>query len=339
MSQPRTLLLSRNAIAALATPADYLSSTRAAFIDLDANRCELPAVGHVPAAMGAFHIKAASRRGEWPAAAIKVNGNFPHNPARHRLPTIQGFIALLDADRGCVLALMDSIEITARRTAAATALAAQHLARRGSTDVGLIGCGAQARYHLDALLGVAAIRTIRFCEPREDAAEAFASYARSCNVDVRRVTEARAAAHDADIVMTLTTSREPLLEFADIAPGTFVAGVGADAPVKQELAVDLLCASRVVVDRLDQCAAMGDLHHAIQAGAMRAEDVHGELSGVVAGRTAGRVDDVQRFVFDSTGIAALDLAAAWMVYDRARARADIPWIALNDVDSSEQVAV
>src|SRR4051794_28806925 len=122
MIAPPVLLLSRSAISGLATTRDYLAAMQAAFADLARGRFEVPDVGHVPGIGGMFHIKSAQRGGSPSLAAIKVNGNFPENVARRQLPTIQGFVALLDAECGCVLALMDSIEITARRTAAATAL-------------------------------------------------------------------------------------------------------------------------------------------------------------------------------------------------------------------------
>ena len=124
MNAPPVLLLSRTAISKLATTRDYFHSMQTAFADLAYGRFDVPAVAHVPGVGGMFHIKCAQRAGSRALAVIKVNGNFPDNGVRHDLPTIQGFVALLDAERGCVLALMDSIEITARRTAAATALAA-----------------------------------------------------------------------------------------------------------------------------------------------------------------------------------------------------------------------
>src|SRR4029453_17238161 len=134
---------------------------------------DVPAVGHVPGVGGMFHIKAAQRAGSPALEVIKVNGNFPGNRAQHDLPTIQGFVALLDAERGCVLALMDSIEITARRTAAATALAAKYLAKPGSRSLAMIGCGVQAVYHVEALRDVAAIEAVAFCDPRDEAAAVF----------------------------------------------------------------------------------------------------------------------------------------------------------------------
>src|SRR5688572_24561884 len=169
-SAPPTLLLSRSVIAGLATTQDYLAAMHDAFTGLAEQSYRLPDAAYVPAKGGGFHVKSASRLGAGAMAVIKVNGNFPGNGVAWSLPTIQGFIAVLDAERGRVLAIMDSIEITARRTAATTALAARHLARGGSRTLGIIGCGAQARYHVEALRDVAPLETIFFCDSRDAAA-------------------------------------------------------------------------------------------------------------------------------------------------------------------------
>jgi ornithine cyclodeaminase/alanine dehydrogenase-like protein (mu-crystallin family) len=330
MSAPPVLLLSREAVSKLATTRDYLAAMQTAFADLAASRFEIPAVGHVPGVGGMFHIKAAQRSGSPPLAVIKVNGNFPDNRARHDLPTIQGFVALLDAERGCVLALMDSIEITARRTAAATALAAKYLAKPGSRSLALIGCGVQARYHVEALCDVASIETVAFCDPRAEAADAFGAQVRELGLSARKVDDAKAAARGADIVVTVTTSTRPLLELTDIDPGTFVAGVGADNPAKHELAADLMKASRVIVDSVAQASTMGDSHHAIAAGAMKVTALRGDLADLVAGKAAGRASDDERWIFDSTGLSVQDLAAAEMIYDRARAAGGVPQIHLGN---------
>ncbi|HET9448752.1 MAG TPA: hypothetical protein VFO35_20945, partial [Steroidobacteraceae bacterium] len=122
----------------------------------------------------------------------------------------------------------------------------------------------------------------------------------------------------------------PVLGLTDIEPGTLVAGVGADNPSKHELAADLMQASRVIVDSVAQASTMGDLHHAIEARAMKATDVHGELAELVAGRVAGRTSGAERWVFDSTGLAIQDLTAAEMIYDRARAAGGVPQIPLGN---------
>ena len=107
------------------------------------------------------------------------------------------------------------------------------------------------------------------------------------------------------------------MDAADVPPGCFVAGVGADNEQKHELAPDLLARSVVVVDVLEQCARIGDLHHALAAGAIRREDVHAELADVVTGRRPGRRSASEITVFDSTGTALEDVAAALLVYERA----------------------
>ena len=148
-----SLLLSNTDLVALMRPADYLSAVERGFLALRDGRAVSSPPMHVEARGGAFHAKAASLAGERDYVALKLNGNFPANP-RAGLPTIQGAILLCDADTGAVLAIMDSIEITLRRTAAATALAARHLAKPGATSVAICGCGAQAPAQLEALLDV-----------------------------------------------------------------------------------------------------------------------------------------------------------------------------------------
>lgn len=330
MPAPATLLLSRALVSRLATPKDYIAAIRSAFADMAEDRVEISSVGHVSGINGAFHIKAAGRALAPAFAVVKVNGNFPENCGRYQLPTIQGFIALLDAERGCVLALMDSIEITARRTAAATALAAQYLADPDAHTIGIIGCGVQARYHIDALVEIAPIRSVLYCDLNDQAAGSFEAYLHNAGLLAKRVGDAREACQGADIVVTLTTATRPILELADVAPGTFVAGVGADNPYKHELAPDLLCASHVVVDSLRQASTMGDLHHAFASGDMTAGAVYSELADLVVGRVPGRRDKTERWVFDSTGLAAQDLAAAAMVYELARANEQVPQMQFND---------
>jgi ornithine cyclodeaminase/alanine dehydrogenase-like protein (mu-crystallin family) len=119
------------------------------------------------------------------------------------------------------------------------------------------------------------------------------------------------------ICVTCTTSQQPIIFRRHLHPGLFIAAVGADNPAKQEIDADALAYSRVVVDSLAACAAGGDLHHAIRAALMAEHDVHGELSSIVAGRRPGRRTAEEICVFDSTGTALQDVAAAMLVYSRA----------------------
>lgn len=271
---------------------------------------------HVPG--GGFHVKAAALDAGRPYFAAKVNANFPSNPGRHGFPTIQGVVVLFDASRGEPLALLDSVEITLRRTAAATAVAAKYLARPDSRTVALYGCGVQGRAHVHALREVLPIERVYACDVDPAAAERIAREFGSMLEVVPAAAEGFAArALSSDVCVTCTTSRDYLLRASDVAAGAFVAGVGVDDPAKRELSPDLIARSRVVVDVLEQCVAIGDLHHAIAGGVLTRDEVHATLGEVVAGRRARRTTEHDVFVFDSTGTALQDVAAAALVFERA----------------------
>jgi alanine dehydrogenase len=277
-----------------------------------------PGVLSVPAPEGAFHVKAAGlRRGRLYFAA-KTNANFPANPARHGLPAIQGVIVLCDADDGRALAVMDSMEVTARRTAAATAVAAKWLARPDASTVTVCGCGRQGRAQLRALTRVLPVRRAYAFDCERAAAESFArELSQELGLEVTATRDHAEALRTSDVCVTCTPSREPFLLRDQVRPGTFVAAVGADSHDKRELDPWLMAAAVVVADVLDQCAAIGDLHHALNAGALRREQVHAELADVVTGRKPGRRSAEEVTVFDSTGTALEDVAAAAVVYEQA----------------------
>jgi ornithine cyclodeaminase/alanine dehydrogenase-like protein (mu-crystallin family) len=129
-----------------------------------------------------------------------------------------------------------------------------------------------------------------------------------------------AAMQASDICVTCTPAHQPILQLENIRPGLFIAAVGADSPDKQELEPAVLGQSKVVVDVVEQAASIGELHHAIDAGVMTAADIHAELGQILAGERPGRTSDEETFVFDSTGTALQDVAAAALVFDRAQSR-------------------
>ena len=271
---------------------------------------------------GGFHIKTAGILAESandrPVFVAKVNANFPGNPRRSGFPTIQGVLALFDADDGRLLALLDSMEITSVRTAAATAVAAKYMARADATSVGICGCGEQGRSQLRALACVRSIRrAAAFDLDYERARHYAAEMSSELAIEVAPVREVADATRQADIVVTCTTSTHWFLGRQHVGNGTFIAAVGADNPHKQEIEPELLAESTVVADMLEQCATIGDLHHALAAGVMHRADVHAELTDVVSGAKPGRVSPDETIVFDSTGTALEDVAAAMLVYEAA----------------------
>ena len=269
---------------------------------------------------GGFHVKT-SGLGVGPKYYVaKVNANFPRNRLDNGLPTIQGVIALYDASNGVVLAIMDSVEITTLRTAAATAVAARHLSRAESTRATMIGCGVQGRSQLLALSRILELERVMAYDLDGRLAREYAhDMSRAIGCSVSTVDNYRNAARDSDIIVTCTPSHIPLLSVSDVREGTFIAAVGSDNEDKQELEAGLLASSKVVVDVMEQCAAIGELHHALDQGVMTAADVHAELGDVVSGRRAGRENPAEVIIFDSTGTALEDVAAASVVYERALA--------------------
>jgi len=315
-----TLVLTRRDVAALLDLDACIAAVEAAFAAYGEGRMGLPAVAGVHADGGGFHVKAASLALGRPYFAAKVNANFPGNGARHGLPTIQGAVILFDGATGRVLAVLDSIEITILRTGAATAVAAKHLARRVESVVTVCGCGVQGRVQLRALARVRPVRRVMAWDQDPARADAYArEMAAELGVPASAIDAPGIGAEESDVVLTCTPAAQWFLGRRDVRPGTFVAAVGADNEHKQEIEPALLAHSTLVVDVLNQAATIGELHHALDAGAMTREQVHAELGEIVAGKKPGRSTGDEIIVFDSTGTALQDVAAAAVVYERALA--------------------
>ncbi|HEX9162274.1 MAG TPA: ornithine cyclodeaminase family protein [Thermoanaerobaculia bacterium] len=263
---------------------------------------------------GVFHIKTAAIGRRFGA---KANANFPSNPARRGLPAIQGLMLLFDSGDGRPLAVLDSIELTAMRTAAATAVAAKYLAPQNATTVAIAGCGKQGRAQLEAIARVLPVkRALAFDVDCDRALQ----YAAEMSGRLRVPVTARESLEgiDAGVWITCTPSPTPFLHRSHVKPGAFVAAVGADNSSKSEIAPELMAGSRVVTDVTDQCIEMGDLHHAIAAGAMTRDDVVAQLGEVIATNRNVRTTEADIVVFDSTGAGFEDAAAAALIYERAR---------------------
>ena len=281
-------------------------------------KAQQPGTLGIHAEHGTFHIKAGVLDLGRQYFAAKTNANYPGNVERYGLPTIQGVIALFDAERGTPLAILDSREITSLRTGAATAVAAKYLARADASIATICGCGVQGRTQLLAVAAVRKLTRVYAVDRHRENASRFArEMSNELGIEVIVAPDLATAARASDICVTCTPSRQVILGAGDVNRGAFVAGVGADNPDKQELDPALLARSAVIVDILDQAATLGDLHHAIAAGVMTREDVRAELGAVVAGKTAGRLHDDEIVVFDSTGTALQDVAAAAAVYEKA----------------------
>ena len=308
------LLLSGADIERLLTPRVCIAAVEDAFRQLASGKVPAPGILGMHATEGSFHVKAGFLAAERPYFAAKVNANFPHNGQRHGMPTIQGAVILFDAGNGLPLAVMDSIAITAIRTAAASAVAARYLAAEVCETALLCGCGGQASAQLRALLEVREPKRVLAYD--QDGAKAT-TFAKAADFPVTPVEDLARAARESDLIITCTTARRYFLSHDMVRPGTFIAAVGADHEQKQEIDPQLLASAKLVTDLTEQACKIGDLHHAIEAGVMSAAGVHAELGEVIAGRKPGREHADEIIVFDSTGTGLQDVAAAIAVYRRA----------------------
>jgi ornithine cyclodeaminase/alanine dehydrogenase len=319
MKLDATLILSRQEIANLMSFGEYVDAVEDAFRVYTEGKALSPGLLDIEAQGGAFHIKAAGLKLAKTYVAVKVNGNYPQNMNRYGLPTIQGAITLCDGETGYPLAFMDSTEITINRTGAATAVAAKYLARTDSTIATICGCGKQGRIQLIALKYALPLERVFAYDIVEDAARAFADQMTSeLGISVIPALALQDATRQSDVIVTCSTSRQSFLGKDDVPSGAFVAAVGADSHDKQELDVHLMISNKIVVDVLDQCAAIGELHHAINEGVIKTSDVYAELGEIVAGRKRGRTSRDEIIILDTTGTAIQDVAAAAIIYERAK---------------------
>lgn len=237
---------------------------------------------------------------------------------RQNLPSVMATIILNDPNTGCPFAIMDGTYITNIRTGAAGAVAVKYLARRDSSVIGLIGAGMQARTQLLAIREVLPrVEQVRVFDQRRDASLVYAEeMGVNLSIDIRPV-ETVEEATEADIVVTTTPSRKPVIRKQHIRLGTHINAIGADAKGKQELEAGLLSKAKVVVDDIEQASHSGEVNAPLSEGLITIENIYGTLGEVVANIKKGRENDEEITIFDSTGLAIQDIICAKLAYDRA----------------------
>ena len=253
-------------------------------------------------------------------SAVKIVNVHPENRVKYGLPTVMATIVLVDPRNGFPIAVMGGKTITDMRTGAAGGIAAKYLARRNSRIVGFIGAGAQARTQLAALLEVfGSFDEVRVWSidktKRKFKEEMDAKYGHLCRIVA--VESAEKAVRNADIVVTVTPSRKPLVMKEWISPGTHFNCIGADAPGKEEIDPMILREAKIVVDDWEQASHSGEINVPLSKGLISKENIWAELGEIVAGKKAGRTSDDEITVFVSTGLAIQDAVTANLVYKKA----------------------
>jgi ornithine cyclodeaminase len=291
---------------------DLIPAIEEGFVAYSSGRATVPPIGELILEKGEVHIKYGFIEGG-ENYVIKIASGFYGNPALG-VPSGNGCMLVFKQRTGEFEAiLLDEGHLTDIRTAAAGAIAAKYFGPRRIERIGIVGAGVQARLQLEGLKRVTQCREALAWGPLPDELESYEREMKSRGFAVETTSEASRILKSCNLVVTATPSKKPLLFAADLRAGIHITAVGSDTPEKQELDSEILARADVVVaDSMSQCRLRGEIHKALQAGAIR-EDKCVELGAVIAGRKIGRTSESQVTVVDLTGVAVQDIAIATAV--------------------------
>ena len=314
--------LDRSTISALAPPEDVIFWMREAMTLVSGGATAMPlrqvfTYGDDVGAMGIMHGYAA---GSLASAGVKLIG-FPP-PEKRRGSSHQGLMILYDSDGLTPVALLDAGVVTAIRTAAATALATDALARPDASTLAILGAGEQARAHLAALPQVRRFRRIQvWARDARKAEEMLAGWRPPAGCTVAVADSVASASRGADVICTVTSAKEPILSASEVSPGAHVNLVGSSSPAAREVDGDVLALGPVFVDSMASAMTQASEFNAERAaGVPIAPLVRGEIGAVLAGQIAGRKSGSEVTIYKSLGVIAQDIALARHVLERAAAR-------------------
>jgi ornithine cyclodeaminase len=310
------LLVGEEAAKRLVTMTDALAAVSSAFADLERGEAEVfPVVtGHGSSPSSGFAVKSGLLQRQR-RLGFKIGTYWPDNRQKG-LASHGSTVLLLDDDTGLPHALVSATYLTALRTAAADGVAALHLARPDSSVVGMVGAGHQAWFELLALREVRPIRKVLVWSRSNERAEAYCSRAREeLSLEAERLPLA-AVVEGADILVTVTAAREPLVKRKWVKPGTHISAMGADAPGKQELDVALVAAGALFADSVQQSITIGEYEAAEQFGTLSRDAIR-TLGSVILERNPGRRTSEEITIFDSSGMSLQDLAIGAVAIERA----------------------
>ncbi len=258
-------------------------------------------------------------------AGVKALSVFQDNYLKG-IPSHQGQVLVFEAETGSLKAMVDAESITGIRTAAASAAATRSLARPDASRLAILGAGLQGRRHLEAVSLVRNLTEVTVWDIRSEAAARYAKeMGEKTGLPVRACSNANEATRDADIICTVTPSREPILHAADVKPGVHINAVGSSTPDAREISSDLVALGRLFVDwKPAALVESGDYLLALRDGAITPEHILGEVGRVLSGSLTGRIDDTDITIFKALGQAVEDLIAADYVLEVLKAdRRDI----------------
>ncbi len=305
-----TLLLSAEEVRSLITMGEAINAVEEAFRLYALSKALMPPKVYLCFENGDLRAMPASIMGY---AGVKWVNSHPENPVRG-LPSVMAVLVLNDPTTGFPLAVMDATFLTSLRTGAAGGVAIKYLARKNSEIFGFVGCGKQARYQLLAAMEVCNVELVKAYDVNKRAEEKFREFCESLGVECE-VQELEKVC-DCDVLVTTTPSTKPIVKNEFVAEGTHINAIGADAPGKQELEIEILKRAKIVVDDTHQALHGGEINVAVSNGLISEKDIHATLGEVAAGLKRGREGN-EITIFDSTGLAIQDIAVAKIVYEKA----------------------
>ncbi|AGB17269.1 putative ornithine cyclodeaminase, mu-crystallin [Halovivax ruber XH-70] len=312
-----TLLCSNEDVDEYARMPAVIDALEAAFAAYERGDALMPAKSYVdlPQYNGDFRsMPAYLSTDDWDAAGLKWVNVHPDNPDDHGLPTVMGTMIYSDPETAYPLAVMDGTELTMKRTGAAAAVATDHLAVEDATSMGIVGAGVQAYTQLEAISEIRPIEEVVVSDLDDERVERFVdTFADEFDIRSGSISE---AGH-CDVLSTVTPVENPIVGPDDVGETTHVNAMGADAEGKHELADDLLLDATIVIDDHEQCTHSGEINVPYHDGTLTDDDIHAEIGQIVVGDEVGRTGDTGVTVFDSTGLAIQDVAAAHVVYEEA----------------------
>jgi len=324
----KTLILTGGQVRGLLDMPEILRVVEEAFVLHGKRSVQMPAkiYLHLDTYGGDFRAMPAYIEG-MEACGIKWVNVHPKN-RRFGLPAVMAIFIVSDPRNGFPLCIMDATLMTNFRTGAAGGIAAKYLARAESSVVGLVGCGVQARAQLMALKEIFRINLVNVWGNERKRAQAFLQDAGCFGLNMKARESISDCVKDADIVVTTTPSRKPIVRSAWIKNGTHINAIGADARGKEELEADLLKRAKIVVDDRRQALHSGEINVPLSKGVITEKNIHATLGEILVGKKKGRTAPTEITMFDSTGLAIQDVAVANLLYKKAIRKKIGRWIGI-----------
>ena len=318
----KIIILSQNEVKSCLPMSEAIRAVREAYIAFAKGRVKMPPVMHLDVSQynGEVDIKSGYIE-DLGLIGTKIASGFYDN-YKLGLPPGIAVIILMDLKTSMPVAIMDGTYVTAYRTGAAGAVAAKALARKDSNIIGVVGAGTQARMQVLALREVFSLKKIKVWDINTTERDRYVEeMSEQLKIPIEPAEDVKNAVTETDIIVTVTPSRKALVMKEWIQEGVHINAIGADGPGKQELDPFIVKrADKVVVDSLNQCRIIGEIQHALADGLITEDDVYAEIGEILIGEKIGRETSEEITLFDATGLAAQDIAAANIVFKQAKER-------------------